>query len=264
MGELNGKVAVITGAGSGIARASARVFVREGARVLAADVSRREKETAAELGDDVVPFRCDVTVERDVEAMFAAAVETFGRVDAVLNVAGIVGPQPLADITLEEYDKIMAVDLKGVMLGTKHGPHDAPLGRGAIVNLPSAAGLTGSVLPISVYSAAKRASSRSPRPPQSSTPPAASARTPSVRASSKPRCPAVDSRRIGAGAVEEIRARARPQTAHAARGGTPSGTAPRCYPSRFRTTTANCTGVSAIPSMSAVPTAPRPISRTDG
>jgi NAD(P)-dependent dehydrogenase (short-subunit alcohol dehydrogenase family) len=156
MGELDGKVAVITGAGSGMARASAKIFVREGAKVLAADVSGREKETAHELGTDVVPFHCDVTQESDVEAMFAAAVEAFGRVDAVLNVAGISGAQRLADVTLDEYDKIMAVDLKGVLLGTKHGIKTMlPTGGGAIVNWSSTGGMNGSVLPVSVYSAAK-------------------------------------------------------------------------------------------------------------
>jgi NAD(P)-dependent dehydrogenase (short-subunit alcohol dehydrogenase family) len=156
MGELDGKVAVITGAGSGMARASARIFVREGAKVLAADISGREEETATELGDDVVAFRCDVTQEPEVEAMFAAALEAFGRVDAVLNVAGIGGAQPLADITLDEYEKVMAVDLKGVMLGTKHGIRTMlPSGGGSIVNWSSTGGMNASVLPVSVYSAAK-------------------------------------------------------------------------------------------------------------
>jgi len=156
MGELDGKVAVITGAGSGMARASTRIFVREGAKVLAADISGRENDTAAELGDVVVPFHCDVTQEHEVEAMFAAALEAFGRVDAVLNVAGIGGAQPLADITLDEYEKIMAVDLKGVLLGTKHGIKTMlPSGGGAIVNWSSTGGLNASVLPVSVYSAAK-------------------------------------------------------------------------------------------------------------
>ena len=89
MAELEGKVAVITGAGSGMGRASAEVFVREGAKVLAADISGRQEETADALGDAVVPFRVDVTDEASVEAMFAAALEAFGKVDAVLNVAGI-------------------------------------------------------------------------------------------------------------------------------------------------------------------------------
>ena len=156
MGELKGKVAVITGAGSGMARASAAVFVREGAQVLAVDITGREEQTAKDLGDAVAPYRCDVTDESQVEAMFAAAVETFGRVDAVLNVAGIAGAQPLADVTMEEYDRIMDVDLRGVLLGTKHGIRTMlPSGGGAIVNWSSTGGLNGSTLPTSVYSAAK-------------------------------------------------------------------------------------------------------------
>jgi NAD(P)-dependent dehydrogenase (short-subunit alcohol dehydrogenase family) len=156
MGELDGKVAVITGAGSGMARAATKVFVREGAKVLAVDISGRQEETAAELGDAVVPFRCDVSQEPEVEAMFAAARDAFGRVDAVLNVAGVAGAQPLADITMDEYDRIMSVDLLGVMLGTKHGVNAMlPTGGGAIVNWSSIGGLNASPMPTSVYSAAK-------------------------------------------------------------------------------------------------------------
>jgi len=156
MGELDGKVAVITGAGSGMARASTEVFVREGARVLAVDITGREEETAKQIGDAVVPFRCDVSDEAQVEKMFAAALETFGQVDAVLNVAGIAGAQPLADVTMEEYDRIMNVDLRGVLLGTKHGIRAMlPHGGGAIVNWSSTGGLNGSTMPTTVYSAAK-------------------------------------------------------------------------------------------------------------
>jgi NAD(P)-dependent dehydrogenase (short-subunit alcohol dehydrogenase family) len=156
MGELDGKIAVITGAGSGMARAATAVFVREGAKVLAVDITGREEETARDLGDAVVPCRCDVSDEAQVEAMFARALETFGRVDAVLNVAGIGGAQPLAEITMEEYDRIMDVDLRGVLLGTKHGIRAMlPTGGGAIANWSSTGGLNGSSMPVSVYSAAK-------------------------------------------------------------------------------------------------------------
>ncbi len=79
MAELEGKVAVITGAGSGMGRAATQVFVREGARVLAADISGGQDDTAAALGDAVSAFQVDVTQEDSVEAMFAAAVEQFGR-----------------------------------------------------------------------------------------------------------------------------------------------------------------------------------------
>jgi NAD(P)-dependent dehydrogenase (short-subunit alcohol dehydrogenase family) len=156
MAELDGKVAVITGAGSGMGRASAEVFVREGAKVLAADISGRQDATAKALGGAVVPCRVDVADESSVEAMFAAALAAFGRVDAVLNVAGIGGASPLADTTLEEYERIMAVDLRGVMLGTKHGIRTMlPTGGGAILNWSSIGGMNGSRMPTSVYSAAK-------------------------------------------------------------------------------------------------------------
>src|SRR5262249_237828 len=156
MAELDGRVAVIAGAGSGMGRACARVFVREGARVLAADISGREKETAAEFGDAVVPFRCDVTQENQVEAMFAAALDAFGRVDAVLNVAGIGAAAPLAEVTMDEYDRVMDVDLRGVWLGTKHGINTLlRTGGGVIVNWSSTGGLNATPFPVSVYSAAK-------------------------------------------------------------------------------------------------------------
>jgi NAD(P)-dependent dehydrogenase (short-subunit alcohol dehydrogenase family) len=156
MAELEGKVAVITGAGSGMGRASTEVFVREGAKVLAADISGRQDETAEAVGDAVVPFRVDVSDEASIEAMFAAALEAFGRVDAVLNVAGIGAHSALADTTVDEYERVMAVNLKGVMLGTKHGIRTMlPTGGGAIINWSSTGGMNGSKLPTSVYSAAK-------------------------------------------------------------------------------------------------------------
>jgi NAD(P)-dependent dehydrogenase (short-subunit alcohol dehydrogenase family) len=146
MGELEGKVAVITGAGSGMGRASAQVFVREGAQVFAVDVTGREEETAAALGDAVRPFRCDVTDEEQVEAMFAAAVQAFGRVDAVLNVAGIGAGGMFVDSTLDDYERILGVNLKGVVLGSKHGARTMALtGGGSIVNWSSLGGLAASI-----------------------------------------------------------------------------------------------------------------------
>jgi NAD(P)-dependent dehydrogenase (short-subunit alcohol dehydrogenase family) len=156
MGELDGKVAVITGAGSGMAKAASEVFVREGASVLAADISGAEKGTAADLGEACVPFHVDVTSEADVEAMFAAALEAFGRVDAVLNVAGIGSAAALADLALDDYERTLAVDLKGVMLGTKHGIRTMlKSGGGAVVNWSSIGGMNGSRMPTSAYSMAK-------------------------------------------------------------------------------------------------------------
>jgi NAD(P)-dependent dehydrogenase (short-subunit alcohol dehydrogenase family) len=145
MGELDGKVAVITGAGSGMGRAAAEVFVREGAKVLAVDVSGQQDDTAAALGDAVVAIHCDVREEDGVVAMFAAAVDAFGRVDAALNVAGVASGGMLADATVDEYERIMAVNLKGVMLGTKHAIRTMlPTGGGSIVNWSSTGGINGS------------------------------------------------------------------------------------------------------------------------
>jgi NAD(P)-dependent dehydrogenase (short-subunit alcohol dehydrogenase family) len=155
-GELDGKVAVITGAGSGMARASSRVFVREGARVVGMDISGREAETAAELGESFVAVHGDVTQESDIEAMFATALDRFGKVDAVLNVAGIGAQQRLGDITVEEFDRVTAVNLRGVMLGIKHGIRTmVPTGGGVIINWSSTGGLNASTMPVSVYNATK-------------------------------------------------------------------------------------------------------------
>jgi NAD(P)-dependent dehydrogenase (short-subunit alcohol dehydrogenase family) len=156
MGELDGKVAVITGAGSGMGKASVHVFVREGARVVAADFSGAEQDTAKAAGAGVLPVHCDVTKEEDVEAAVRAAVDEFGRIDAVLNVAGIADAARVADVTMEQYDKVMDVDLRGVLLGMKHGISAMLRQRegGAVVNWSSIGGLNASPY-TGVYSAAK-------------------------------------------------------------------------------------------------------------
>ena len=155
MGLLDCKVAVITGAGSGMAKASTKVFVREGARVLAADISGAEKDTAAEVGEAVLPVHCDVTKEADVEAMVAQAIKRFGRVDAVLNVAGIGAGSLIADVSMEDYDRTLDVDLRGVLLGMKYGIRAMlKTGGGVILNWSSIGGLNASP-GTGVYSAAK-------------------------------------------------------------------------------------------------------------
>ena len=157
MGFLDGKVAVITGAGSGMAKASTKIFVREGASVVAADISGAEKDTASEVGAGVFPVHCDVTQESDVEAMMQAALDEFGHIDAVLNVAGIGGPQPIHEFTIEDHEKTMDVNLRGVLLGMKYGIR-AMLGAGnggAIVNWSSIGGLNASTFGTATYSASK-------------------------------------------------------------------------------------------------------------
>lgn len=156
MGRFDGKVAVITGAGSGMAKASVAVFARDGAKVIAADISGAEKDTAAELGPLVVPVHCDVTNEADVEATMQAAVDEFGRLDAVLNVAGIGDAAQIVDVTMEHYDRVMDIDLRGVLLGTKHAIRTmrACGNGGTIVNWSSIGGLNASPF-TGIYSAAK-------------------------------------------------------------------------------------------------------------
>ena len=146
VGLLDGKIAVITGAGSGMAKASVRIFVREGAKVVAGDISGAEKDTAAEVGENVLPIRCDVSKEADVEAMMAAALEEFGRVDAVLNVAGIGRSEALWDTPMEMYDEITAVNLRGVLHGMKHGIRAIMQSGdgGAVINWSSAGGMNAS------------------------------------------------------------------------------------------------------------------------
>lgn len=159
MGELDGKVAVITGAGSGMGKASVKVFLREGATVVAADISGAEETTAAEAtaehGGEVLPVHCDVTKEAEVEALFATALDTYGRVDSVLNVAGIADGGLLTELSMDTYDRIMEVNLRGVILGMKHGI--AALlasGGGTVTNWSSVGGLNGAP-GTSVYSASK-------------------------------------------------------------------------------------------------------------
>src|SRR4051794_39477515 len=121
MGLLEGKVALITGAGSGQGKASVKAFVREGAKVIACDVSGAEKDTAAEVGGDVLPVNCDVSSEDAVAAAFQAGKDEFGRIDAVLNVAGIGIGGLIQDFNVETYLKETNINLLGVFLGMKYG-----------------------------------------------------------------------------------------------------------------------------------------------
>jgi NAD(P)-dependent dehydrogenase (short-subunit alcohol dehydrogenase family) len=156
MGLLDGKAAVITGAGLGIAKAATKVFVREGARVLAADISGAEKDTAAELGPDVVAFHCDVTKESEVASMIATAVQEFGRIDAMLNIAGTVGARQLPEVTMEEFDQLIDVNLRGMLLGQQYAIRAMlETGGGAIVNFSSVGGLNAEEMASSAYMAAK-------------------------------------------------------------------------------------------------------------
>lgn len=162
---LAGKAALVTGAASGIGRATALVLAREGARVLVADLpGPGASETARmiqEAGGEALAVVADVTLDADVEAMVAAAVAAWGRLDCAFNNAGIapaaVGPagQRVGDLSRQSWEGMLAVNLTGVWLCMKHELAQMERqGGGAIVNTASIAGLVG--LPRSgAYVAAK-------------------------------------------------------------------------------------------------------------
>jgi NAD(P)-dependent dehydrogenase (short-subunit alcohol dehydrogenase family) len=144
VGRLDGKVAVVTGAGSGIGRASAELFAAEGARVVCADRSGKEDDTARAIGDGAVGVHADVSVAADVERMIETAESAFGGLDVLFNNAGFGGRiAPLAEQTEEIWDEVHDVNLKGVFLGLKYGiPALQRRGGGSVVNTASAVGLS--------------------------------------------------------------------------------------------------------------------------
>lgn len=159
MGRLEGKAAVITGGASGIGEASARLFVREGARVLIADIQdERGRKLAAELGSSAVYQHTDITREEEVKAAVERAVREFGRLDCMFNNAGFGGaPGGIAEITLDGFQKTVDVLFKGVFLGMKHAAAVMiPQRSGVILSTASIAGLR-AVDATHIYSACKAA-----------------------------------------------------------------------------------------------------------
>jgi NAD(P)-dependent dehydrogenase (short-subunit alcohol dehydrogenase family) len=147
MPRFEGKVAIVTGAGIGQGKCTALRLAREGARVIAADVSGAQEETAAEMPGSIVAAQADVTSGPEVRDLVARARERFGRLDVMCNVVGVAGIAQalLPDVDEAEYDQIMAVNLKSVFLGMKYGiPAMVEAGGGAIVNWSSVGGLISS------------------------------------------------------------------------------------------------------------------------
>jgi NAD(P)-dependent dehydrogenase (short-subunit alcohol dehydrogenase family) len=159
--DFAGKVAFVTGAASGIGRAAALAFAREGASVVDADVSEQgNQETARmieEQGGQALAVRCDVTRAEDVKAALDKTVEAFGRLDFAFNNAGIEPkkPAPTAEYEMDEWDRIFDINLRGMFLCMKHQiPLILNSGGGAIVNTSSGAGIIG-IKGSPAYTAAK-------------------------------------------------------------------------------------------------------------
>ena len=147
--KLVGKVAIVTGAGSGIGRATALLFAREGAKLVVADLDATTgAETVARIGasdGQAVLAHVDVSEPADVERMVRTAVETFGRLDILVNNVGLSIPATVTETTDEDWGRSLDVNLKSVMLGCKHAiPEMLQAGGGSIVNMASMVGLVAS------------------------------------------------------------------------------------------------------------------------
>jgi NAD(P)-dependent dehydrogenase (short-subunit alcohol dehydrogenase family) len=157
--KLTGKVAAITGAASGIGKATALLFAREGARVVVADVDelggQEVVETIRQRGGEALFAFTDVTAAADVERMINLAVDIYGQMDILFNNAGIGHRIPVHECSEEDWDRVIAVNLKGVFLGCKYAARVMlRQGGGTIINTASGAGLVGAIRS-PAYSASK-------------------------------------------------------------------------------------------------------------
>ncbi len=149
MAELEGRVAIVTGGGWGIGRAIALAMAQAGATVVVVDVNDARGEECAELarqsGNPAQFVRCDVSDFGSVEAMTDSAVQRFGRIDVLVNNAGIPGSNAIAhEVELDDWERVIAVNLRGPFLCTKYTlPHLISSGRGSIVNIASTFGMIG-------------------------------------------------------------------------------------------------------------------------
>jgi NAD(P)-dependent dehydrogenase (short-subunit alcohol dehydrogenase family) len=142
--QLGGKIAIVTGGASGLGRATVELFLKEGARVVIADVDKRGEALAQKLGDAAFFKQTDVTDAEQVQALVDFAANRLGRLDIMLNNAGIGGAmhERFLDDDLLDFQRVINVSLLGVMLGTRHAArHMARTGGGAIINTSSIAGI---------------------------------------------------------------------------------------------------------------------------
>ena len=162
MGRLDGKVALISGGARGQGAAAANLFAREGAKVVFGDVlDDQGKQVEAEIhevGGEALYIHLDVTREADRVSAVETAVSRYGKLDILVDNAGITIRKTIEDTTKEDWDRIMAINAKGVFLGTKQAiPAMRQSGGGSIVNISSTAGLVGGPYSGASYSATKGA-----------------------------------------------------------------------------------------------------------
>src|SRR5438128_8729495 len=162
MGRLDGKVVLISGGARGQGAAEAKLLAREGAQVVFGDVLDEEgRQVEAEIrtaGGDATYVHLDVTSEDHWRVAVALAEHTYGRLNVLVNNAGIVIRKSIEETTEDDWDRILAVNLKGVFLGTKHAiPAMRRAGGGSIINISSTAGLVGSPYGSAAYTATKGA-----------------------------------------------------------------------------------------------------------
>jgi 3-oxoacyl-[acyl-carrier protein] reductase len=142
--RLDGKTALVTGAGSGIGKCIAETYVREGARVAVVDLDAdAAKNVARAIGNNVIALRCDVSKKADFAAAVEGTLAAFGALDILVNNAGATHvSKPMLEIDEAEFDKIYAVNVKGVFLGCQAAvPHFRRAGGGVIINIGSTGGL---------------------------------------------------------------------------------------------------------------------------
>jgi 3-oxoacyl-[acyl-carrier protein] reductase len=142
--RLDGKIALVTGAGSGIGRCIAETYAREGARVALADINAdAAKSAACTIGNNAIALRCDVSKKADIDGVVEETVSAFGALDILVNNAGTTHVnKPVLEISEAEYDRIFAVNVKGIFLACQAAvPALRKQGGGVIVNIGSTAGL---------------------------------------------------------------------------------------------------------------------------
>ncbi|MBM3225386.1 MAG: glucose 1-dehydrogenase [Candidatus Tectomicrobia bacterium] len=162
MGRLDGKVVLISGGARGQGAVEARMFCREGARVVFGDILDNEgRQVEAEIraaGGEAAYVHLNVTSESDWQAAVNTAVQRYGKLTTLVNNAGILIRKGIEETTEDDWDRIMGVNVKGVFLGTKHAiPAMRQAGGGSIINISSIAGLVGNPNGSSAYTATKGA-----------------------------------------------------------------------------------------------------------